>query len=85
MIKLSKTFSKKQVGEVCDKFVEEGKLVKINPESKEPRYQNTDNFLKTVWGITGRYETCEKCKEPVDLMQNEFMRLDIGSQMLTSL
>lgn len=73
-----KGLSKKQIEEGCDILVQEGKLVKINPESKEPSYQNTENFLETVWGVTNRYEICEKCQEQVDLMQNEFMRMEIG-------
>lgn len=67
-----------EIEDACDRLVEEGKLVKINPESKDPSWQNVENFLEKVWGVTNRYETCEKCKEPVDLMQNEFMRMAVG-------
>ena len=71
-------YSKKEIEEACDKLVEEGKLVKINPESKEPSYQEVEAFTEKHWGITNRYENCEKCNEPVDLMQNEFIRMDVG-------
>lgn len=73
-----KQWTKKQIAEGCDQMVELGKLVKINPESKDPSWQNVETFLETVWGVTNRYETCEKCQEPVDLMQNEFTRMEIG-------
>ena len=78
MTKLERGFTKKQIEEGCDQLVQEGKLVKINPESKEPSYQNVENFLEKVWGVTNRYENCEKCNGQVDLMQNEFLRMDVG-------
>lgn len=71
-------YTKKQVIEACDDMVMQGKLVKINPESNNPSYQDVEKFTDTVWGVTNRYETCEKCGEQVDLMQNEFIRMDIG-------
>jgi hypothetical protein len=73
-----KQWTRKQVEEGCDQLVQEGKLVKINPESKEPSWQETEKFLETVWGVTNRYETCDKCKDQVDLMQNEFLRMEVG-------
>ena len=70
---------KKEIVEACDKLVEEGKLVKINPESKNPSWQEVEKFLDKVWGVTNRYEICGKCGEQVDLMQNEFLRMDVGN------
>lgn len=75
---MTKKAERKLIEEACDQLVMEGKLVKINPESKEPSYQNVERFLDKVWGVTNRYEICEKCKKEVDLMQNEFLRMDIG-------
>ena len=69
---------KKDIVKACDKLVEEGKLVKINPDSKNPSWQEVEKFLDTIWGVTNRYEICEKCNEPIDLMQQEFLRMDIG-------
>jgi len=69
---------KKDIVEACDKLVEEGKLVKINPDSKNPSWQEVEKFLDGVWGVTNRYENCEKCNEPIDLMQQEFLRMDVG-------
>ena len=70
-------FTRKQIESACDRMVESGQLVKINPDSKDPKYQNVGNFLETVWGVTNRYENCSKCNDPVDLSQNEFMRMAI--------
>ena len=71
-------YTKKQVIEACDELVMHGKLVKINPDSKNPSYQNVETFTDNVWGVTNRYEPCEKCGDQVDLCQNEFMRMAIG-------
>ena len=43
---------KKDIVKACDKLVEEGKLVKINPDSKNPSWQEVEKFLDTIWGVT---------------------------------
>ena len=48
-------YTKRQIEEDCDQLVEQGKLVKINPDSKEPSYQDVEKFTDTVWGVTNRY------------------------------
>ena len=71
-------YSKKQITKSCDELVMQGKLVKINPDSKEPSWQEVESYLDNVWGVTNRYETCEKCQKQIDLMQEEFLRMVIG-------
>jgi hypothetical protein len=73
-----KQLTKKEIEESCDLLVEQGKLVKIDPESNTSSWQEVEKFIDNVWGVTNRYETCEKCQEQIDLMQQEFMRMDIG-------
>ena len=70
--------TKKQITEACDELVQQGKLVKINPDSKTPSWQEVESYLDNIWGLTNRYEICEKCKSSVDLMQEEFLRMNIG-------
>lgn len=71
-------YTKKQVIDACDEMVLQGKLVKINPDSKNPSYQDVDKFTDGVWGVANRYEPCEKCGDMVDIFQNEFLRMEIG-------
>lgn len=72
------SYPKKEITDACDELVQKGKLVKINPDSKNPSWQETEKFLESVWGVTNAYQTCHKCGEEVNLDQNEFMRMAIG-------
>lgn len=69
-----------EIQEACEKLVEQGKLVEIDYDTDNPKWQETEAFLSNLWGVIARYdEKCVKCGEPVDKAQESYTRCVVNN------
>lgn len=65
--------TKPELIEALEKQVEEGRLIEIDYDTEEPKFQETEAFLSNLWGVMSRYNTkCVKCNKPIDREQETY-------------